>query len=79
LISLCLTSYFGSIFVDILVTTPNRLVHMLQQDPPAVELDNVEWLILDEADKLFEEGKGGFREQVGRKILCVMALLLSTQ
>ena len=66
-------------FLDILVTTPNRLVHMLQQDPPAIELDNVEWLILDEADKLFEEGKDGFREQVGRKILCVIALLLSTQ
>ena len=25
---------------------------------------SVEWLILDEADKLFEEGKDGFREQV---------------
>lgn len=25
---------------------------------------SVEWLILDEADKLFEEGKAGFREQV---------------
>lgn len=24
----------------------------------------VEWLILDEADKLFEEGKDGFRDQV---------------
>jgi hypothetical protein len=49
---------------DILVTTPNRLVHMLQQDPPAIELGNVEWLIFDEADKLFEEGKDGFRDQV---------------
>jgi superfamily II DNA/RNA helicase len=25
---------------------------------------SVEWLILDEADKLFEEGKDGFRDQV---------------
>ena len=25
---------------------------------------SVEWLVLDEADKLFEEGKDGFREQV---------------
>lgn len=49
---------------DILVTTPNRLVHLLSQDPPGIQLDNVEWLILDEADKLFEEGKDGFREQV---------------
>ncbi|CAB4040536.1 probable ATP-dependent RNA helicase DDX52 isoform X2, partial [Paramuricea clavata] len=49
---------------DILVTTPNRLVHMLQQDPPAIQLDSVEWLILDEADKLFEKGKDGFRDQI---------------
>ena len=56
------------IFLDILVTTPNRLVHMLQQDPPAVQLDSVEWLILDEADKLFEEGKDGFRDQVFSRI-----------
>ena len=49
---------------DVLVTTPNRLVQMLQRDPPAVQLDNVEWLIFDEADKLFEEGKDGFRDQI---------------
>jgi len=49
---------------DILVTTPNRLVHLLNQDPPGIELHSVEWLVLDEADKLFEEGKDGFREQV---------------
>jgi hypothetical protein len=29
----------------------------------------VEWLIVDEADKLFEDGKKGFREQV-RKLDC---------
>jgi len=49
---------------DILVTTPNRLVHMLEQDPPAIQLSKVEWLVLDEGDKLFEEGKAGFRDQV---------------
>lgn len=49
---------------DILVTTPNRLVYMLKQGPSKIALHNVEWLILDEADKLFEEGKDGFREQV---------------
>jgi ATP-dependent RNA helicase DDX52/ROK1 len=49
---------------DILVSTPNRLVHLLEQDPPGINLSNVEWLILDEADKLFEEGKDGFRDQV---------------
>ncbi|XP_072164077.1 probable ATP-dependent RNA helicase DDX52 isoform X2 [Diadema setosum] len=50
---------------DILVTTPNRLVYLLQQDPPAINLSNVEWLIVDESDKLFEEGKTGFRDQLG--------------
>nr|XP_002741008.2 PREDICTED: probable ATP-dependent RNA helicase DDX52-like [Saccoglossus kowalevskii] len=49
---------------DILVTTPNRLVYMLNQHPPALNLTNVEWLIVDESDKLFEEGKQGFREQL---------------
>lgn len=28
-----------SAYVDILVTTPNRLVHMLSLDPPAIVLD----------------------------------------
>ncbi|XP_030848092.1 probable ATP-dependent RNA helicase DDX52 isoform X2 [Strongylocentrotus purpuratus] len=50
---------------DILVTTPNRLVYLLQQDPPAIKLNHVEWLIIDESDKLFEEGKTGFRDQLG--------------
>ena len=49
---------------DILVSPPNRLVHMLQQDPPLLSLDRVEWLIVDEADKLFEAGVSGFREQL---------------
>ena len=67
--SLCNHIVWFCIFLDILVATPNRLVHMLQQDPPAIQLDSVEWLILDEADKLFEDGKDGFRDQVGRKII----------
>ncbi|CAH1232663.1 DDX52 [Branchiostoma lanceolatum] len=50
---------------DILVTTPNRLVFMLKQDPPIISLHNVEWLVVDESDKLFEEGKQGFRDQLG--------------
>lgn len=51
---------------DILVTTPNRLVHMLAQQPPAIQLHNVEWLVLDESDKLFEDGTLGFRDQVAQ-------------
>ncbi|KAL6256289.1 hypothetical protein P5V15_012405 [Pogonomyrmex californicus] len=77
---------------DILITTPKRLVFLLNQDPPAISLNkyvsftiyytslimirfeyniislfcfcSVEWLIVDEADKLFEEGIRGFREQL---------------
>jgi len=49
---------------DILIATPNRLVHMLNQDPPQIELNKVEWLVLDEGDKLFEAGDSGFRDQV---------------
>ncbi|KAG7484796.1 hypothetical protein MATL_G00054120 [Megalops atlanticus] len=49
---------------DILVTTPNRLIYLLKQDPPAVDLSSVEWLVVDESDKLFEDGKTGFREQL---------------
>ncbi|XP_031560246.1 probable ATP-dependent RNA helicase DDX52 [Actinia tenebrosa] len=49
---------------DILVTTPNRLVHLLAQDPPGISLHSVKWLVLDEADKLFEQGKDGFRDQI---------------
>lgn len=50
---------------DILVTTPNRLVHLLEQEPPAISLKNVEWLVVDESDKLFEAGHQGFRDQLG--------------
>lgn len=51
---------------DILVTTPNRLLHMLTVQPPSISLHNVEWLVLDEADKLFEPGTLGFRDQVAQ-------------
>ncbi|XP_060703871.1 probable ATP-dependent RNA helicase DDX52 [Hemiscyllium ocellatum] len=49
---------------DILVTTPNRLIYLLNQDPPALDLSRVEWLVVDESDKLFEDGKSGFRDQL---------------
>uniref|UniRef100_UPI00358F2352 probable ATP-dependent RNA helicase DDX52 n=1 Tax=Myxine glutinosa TaxID=7769 RepID=UPI00358F2352 len=39
---------------DILVSTPQLLVNLLQRKPPAVNLSRVQWLVLDEADKLFE-------------------------
>ena len=49
---------------DILVATPKRVVHLLNQEPPSINLSNIEWLVLDEGDKLFEEGNDGFQEQV---------------
>uniref|UniRef100_A0A8C5M2N9 Probable ATP-dependent RNA helicase DDX52 n=1 Tax=Leptobrachium leishanense TaxID=445787 RepID=A0A8C5M2N9_9ANUR len=49
---------------DILVTTPNRVIYLLNQDPPGIDLSSVEWLVVDESDKLFEDGKRGFREQL---------------
>jgi len=49
---------------DILITPPNRLVYMINHDPPLINLDKVQWLIIDEADKLFEAGDTGFREQL---------------
>ncbi|XP_034797917.3 probable ATP-dependent RNA helicase DDX52 isoform X2 [Pan paniscus] len=49
---------------DILVTTPNRLIYLLKQDPPGIDLASVEWLVVDESDKLFEDGKTGFRDQL---------------
>lgn len=49
---------------DILITPPKRLLDLLNHDPPAISLKNIEWLVIDEADKLFEEGKRSFREQI---------------
>lgn len=41
---------------DVLVTTPNRLSALLKTDPPAISLHKLEWLIIDECDRLFEMG-----------------------
>ncbi|XP_027739582.1 LOW QUALITY PROTEIN: probable ATP-dependent RNA helicase DDX52 [Empidonax traillii] len=61
---------------DILVTTPNRLIYLLKEDPPAIDLSSVEWLVVDESDKLFEDGKSGFREQLASIFLgCTSHLL----
>ncbi|XP_033226158.1 probable ATP-dependent RNA helicase DDX52 [Belonocnema kinseyi] len=49
---------------DILITTPKRLTFLLNQDTSVISLKNVEWLVVDEADKLFEEGTRGFRDQL---------------
>lgn len=49
---------------DILITTPNRLVFLLKQEPAVLSLRSVQWLIVDESDKLFEAGPRGFRDQL---------------
>lgn len=46
---------------DILITTPKRLLYLLNTDPPALTLKKLQWLVIDECDKLFEED---FREQL---------------
>ncbi|XP_064080327.1 probable ATP-dependent RNA helicase DDX52 [Macrobrachium nipponense] len=44
---------------------PKRLVFLLQDgDTPSVDLSNVEWLVIDESDRLFEGGVSGFRDQL---------------
>jgi len=47
---------------DILITVPNRMVYLLQEDK--VKLNKIEWLVVDESDKLFEVGERGFRDQL---------------
>lgn len=49
---------------DILISTPNKLVYLLKMEPPVLNLSNVQWLVVDESDKLFETGVRGFRDQL---------------
>ena len=51
-----------AITADVLVSTPNRLVYWLREDPDV--LGFTEHLVIDESDKLFEAGSKGFREQL---------------
>ncbi|XP_063891973.1 DEAD box protein 52 homolog [Helicoverpa armigera] len=52
---------------DIIVSTPNRLCYLLNQDNVNISLDKIRWLIIDEADKLFEgssDEMSDFRQQM---------------
>ncbi|XP_026738608.1 probable ATP-dependent RNA helicase DDX52 [Trichoplusia ni] len=52
---------------DIVVSTPNRLCYLLNQDTVNISLDKVRWLVIDEADKLFEgsaDQQSDFRQQL---------------
>uniref|UniRef100_A0AAG5DUU3 Probable ATP-dependent RNA helicase DDX52 n=1 Tax=Anopheles atroparvus TaxID=41427 RepID=A0AAG5DUU3_ANOAO len=57
-------SFSSGRFYDILVTTPNRICYLLAQNPPRIDLSNIQWIVVDEADKLFEDSKNSFREQL---------------
>ncbi|OQR77659.1 putative ATP-dependent RNA helicase DDX52-like [Tropilaelaps mercedesae] len=48
--------------LDLMVTTPNRLVWLLRETK--LSLSHVQYLVIDESDRLFEAGKSGFREQL---------------
>lgn len=52
---------------DIVISTPNRLCHLLNQENVDITLDKIKWLIIDEADKMFEgsaELETDFRQQL---------------
>lgn len=49
---------------DILVTTPNRICFLANRENPLIDLSNIQYIVVDEADKLFEESKNSFREQL---------------
>uniref|UniRef100_A0A0V0G8K0 Probable ATP-dependent RNA helicase DDX52 n=1 Tax=Triatoma dimidiata TaxID=72491 RepID=A0A0V0G8K0_TRIDM len=49
---------------DILITTPNRLIYLLNKENSVVSFSRTEWLIIDESDKLFEPGIRSFRDQL---------------
>ncbi|XP_030566874.1 probable ATP-dependent RNA helicase DDX52 [Drosophila novamexicana] len=49
---------------DILISTPNRVRFLLQQQPPLLDFKGIEWFVLDEADRLMEEGQNNFKEQL---------------
>ncbi|CAH0715243.1 unnamed protein product, partial [Brenthis ino] len=56
---------------DLVISTPNRLCYLLSQENVGINLDKVQWLIIDEADKLFEgttEEVDTFRQQLDQII-----------
>lgn len=51
---------------DILITTPNKLIYLLEDKKVSESLKKIEWMVIDEADRLFEDGEKGFREQLAK-------------
>ncbi|CAF4931974.1 unnamed protein product [Pieris macdunnoughi] len=53
---------------DLIISTPNRLCYLLNREDVNISLQKVQWLIIDEADKMFEgseEEVDTFRQQLG--------------
>lgn len=48
-------------------------VALLKSKPP---VPSVEWLVVDESDKLFEDGKSGFRDQLASIFLACTSHLV---
>ncbi|CAH2095836.1 unnamed protein product [Euphydryas editha] len=58
---------------DLVISTPNRLCYLLSQENVGISLEKVQWLVIDEADKLFEgtpEETDTFRQQLQVIISC---------
>lgn len=51
---------------DIIITTPNKLIYLLENELIKSSLKHIEWMVIDEADRLFEDGEKGFREQLAK-------------
>jgi superfamily II DNA/RNA helicase len=54
----------NSMKLDVIISTPLRLLQMIREG--VIKLDQVQWLVLDEADRLLDDG---FDEQVGHLML----------
>ena len=51
---------------DILISTPAKLIKLLKKEKFKKCLECLEWMIIDEADRLFEDGEKGFRKQLAK-------------
>ena len=57
---------FSASKFDVLITTPAKLLKLLKKDKFKKCLESLEWMIIDEADRLFEDGDKGFRKQLAK-------------
>ncbi|GJQ82801.1 hypothetical protein Trydic_g13504 [Trypoxylus dichotomus] len=63
----CIRLSEGKNFKVHIISKTNKAISQYgpkSNDPPAINLQNIDWLVIDEADKLFEEGIRSFRDQL---------------